>query len=130
MESRSGEYRDDLIANCLRTGSGGSNVQHLLFVDGPSVWTRKITPLEYARAMGLPKSYQLPSARGATYDLIGDGVSPPVVQHLARYVLEPLLGRTHAVVEPSGFERPRPCQSRPSGPARPAAKPSSGPGLH
>ena len=33
--------RDDLIANCLRTGSGGSNVQRLLFVDGPSVWTSK-----------------------------------------------------------------------------------------
>ena len=121
------ESRDDLIANCLRTGSGGSSVQHLLFVDGPSVWTRKITPLEYARAMGLPESYQLPSARGATYDLIGDGVSPPVVQHLARYVLEPLLGRTHAVVEPSGFERP---QALPEPPLRlqaPAAKPSERP---
>ena len=121
------ESRDDLIANCLRTGSGGSNVQRLMFVDGPSVCTRKITPLEYARAMGLPKSYQLPSARGATYDLIGDGVSPPVVRHLARYIFEPLLGRTHAVVEPSGFERP---QARPEPPLRPApavAEPSERP---
>jgi DNA (cytosine-5)-methyltransferase 1 len=110
------ESRDDLIANCLRTGSGGSNVQRLMFVDGPSVWTRKITPLEYARTMGLPESYQLPSARGATYDLIGDGVSPPVVRHLARYIFEPLLGWTHAVVEPSDFERPltpRLLQTRP-----------------
>ena len=49
------ESRDDLIANCLRTGSGGSNVQRLMFVDGPSICTRKITPLEYARAMGLPR---------------------------------------------------------------------------
>ena len=54
------ESRDDLIANCLRTGSGGSNVQRLMFVDGPSVRTRKISPLEYARAMGLPKSTSCP----------------------------------------------------------------------
>ena len=111
------ESRDDLIANCLRTGSGGSNVQRLMFVDGPSVRTRRITPVEYARAMGLPESYQLPSARGATYDLIGDGVSPPVIRHLARYILEPLLGRTHAVVEPSDFEPP---QARPEPPLQPA----------
>jgi DNA (cytosine-5)-methyltransferase 1 len=100
------ESRDDLIANCLRTGSGGSSVQRLMFVDGPSVCTRRITPIEYARTMGLPESYQLPSARGATYDLIGDGVSPPVIRHLARHLFEPLLGRAHAVVEPSDFERP------------------------
>ena len=67
--------------------------------------------------MGLPESYQLPSARGATYNLIGDGVSPPVVQHLARYILEPLLGRTYAVVEPSDFDRP---QALPEPPLRPA----------
>ena len=114
------ESRDDLIANCLRTGSGGSNVQRLMFVDGPSVCTRKITPVEYARAMGLPESYQLPSARGATYDLIGDGVSPPVIRHLARYILEPLLGRTHAVVEPSDFERP---QAPPEPPLRRRRRP-------
>jgi DNA (cytosine-5)-methyltransferase 1 len=119
------ESRDDRIANCLRTGSGGSNVQRLIFVDGTSVCTRKITPVEYARAMGLPESYQLPSARGATYDLIGDGVSPPVIRHLARYILEPLLGRTHAVVEPSDFERPQALPEPPLRPAPAAAKPSN-----
>ena len=98
-----------------------------MFVDGPSVCTRKITPLEYARAMGLPESYQLPSARGATYDLIGDGVSPPVIRHLARYILEPLLGRTPAVVGPSGFERPQARPEPPLRPARAAAEPSERP---
>ena len=74
--------------------------------------------------MGLPESYQLPSARGAAYDLIGDGVSPPVIRHLARYIFEPLLGRTHAVVEPSAFERP---QAPPEPPLRPHARPQSPP---
>ncbi len=98
------ESRNDLIANCLRTGSGGSNVQRLMFVDGSSVCTQKITPLEYARAMGLPKSYELPSALGAAYNLIGDGVSPPVIRHLARYIFEPLLGRASETAEPSASE--------------------------
>ena len=100
------ESRNDLIANCLRTGSGGSNVQRLMFVDGPSIYTRKITPLEYARAMGLPESYELPSALGAAYNLIGDGVSPPVIRHLARYIFEPLLGRASETAEPSASEPP------------------------
>jgi DNA polymerase I len=121
------ESRDDLIANCLRTGSGGSNVQRLMFVDGPSICTRKITPLEYARAMGLPESYQLPSARGAAYNLIGDGVSPPVIQHLARYIFEPLLGRTRTVVGPSDFERLLTPPESPLRPARAVAEPSERP---
>ena len=102
-----GVRNPDLIAYCLRTGSGGSNVQRLMFVDGPSVCTRKITPLEYARVMGLPEFYELPSARGAAYNLIGDGVSPPVIRHLARYIFEPLLGRASETAEPSAFEPPQ-----------------------
>ena len=121
------ESRDDLIANCLRTGSGGSNVQRLMFVDGPSICTRKITPLEYARVMGLPESYQLPSARGAAYNLIGDGVSPPVIRHLARYIFEPLLGRTRAVVGPSDFEHLLTPPEPPLRPARAVAEPSERP---
>jgi DNA (cytosine-5)-methyltransferase 1 len=85
------ESRPDLIANCLRTASGGSNIQRLLFVEGDSVRTRKISPIEYARAMGLDPSYKLPAGRTAAYNLIGDGVSPPAVRHLAEHVLEPIL---------------------------------------
>ena len=98
-----------------------------MFVDGPSICTRKITPLEYARAMGLPESYQLPSARGAAYNLIGDGVSPPVIRHLARYIFEPLLGRTRAVVGPSDFERLLTPPEPPLRPARAVAEPSERP---
>ena len=42
--------------------------------------------------MGLPDSYRLPSGPSAAYHLTGDGVVAPVVAHLARALLEPLLG--------------------------------------
>jgi DNA (cytosine-5)-methyltransferase 1 len=118
------ESRDDLIANCLRTGSGGASVQKLMFVDGPLVYTRKVTPLEYARVMGLPASYQLPSARGAAYNLIGDGVSPQVVRHLAHSIFEPLLGWVS--VGAAAFEPPQgspPLQARAPVRARQAKPP-------
>ena len=85
------ESRDDLIANCLRTASGGSSIQRLLFVEGPSVRTRKISPAEYAKAMGLPDAYKLPADRTATYSLTGDGVVVPAVGFLAEHLLEPVL---------------------------------------
>jgi DNA (cytosine-5)-methyltransferase 1 len=85
------ESRPDLIANCLRTASGGSSTQSLLFVEGPSVRTRKISPLEYARTMGLPDSYRLPAGRTASYNLTGDGVVVPVVRYLAEHIFEPIL---------------------------------------
>ena len=93
------ESRPDLIANCLRTGSGGSSIQRLMFVDGATVRTRKISPREYARAMGLPDSYKLPSGSTASYDLIGDGIAAPVVRHLAEHVLERVLQTAGAGLE-------------------------------
>jgi DNA (cytosine-5)-methyltransferase 1 len=85
------ESRDDLIANCLRTASGGSSVQRLLFVDGASVRTRRISHREYARLMGFGDSYKLPDKITASYNLTGDGVAAPVVRFLAEHLLEPLL---------------------------------------
>ena len=85
------ESRDDLIANCLRTASGGSSIQRLLFVDGPSVRTRKISPYECARAMGLPDSYKAPADRTAAYNLDWRRRGVPVVRHLAQHILEPTL---------------------------------------
>jgi DNA (cytosine-5)-methyltransferase 1 len=85
------ESREDLIANCLRTASGGSSIQRLLFVEGNSTRTRKISSAEYAGAMGLGPGYKLPAGRTASYNLIGDGVSPPAVRFLAQHVLEPIL---------------------------------------
>ena len=85
------EVRDDEIANCVRTASGGSCTQRILIVDGEVVRTRRITPREEARLMGLPDSYVLPTALGNGHDLVGDGVCAPVVRHLAETLLEPIL---------------------------------------
>jgi DNA (cytosine-5)-methyltransferase 1 len=41
--------------------------------------------------MGLPDCYILPDKYNDAYHLMGDGVAVPVVRHLARYILEPLL---------------------------------------
>ena len=53
--------------------------------------TRKISPIEYARAMGLDPGYRLPADRTTSYNLTGDGVCAPVVRFLAQHILEPLL---------------------------------------
>ena len=85
------EIRDDETANCVRTGGGGSSTQRLLFVDGEVVRTRRITPREEARLMGLPDDYVLPAGLSDGHDLVGDGVVAPVVRHLAQHILEPIL---------------------------------------
>ena len=50
-----------------------------------------LSPRECARLMGLPDSYRLPSSQNAGLMVAGDGVVAPVVGHLARELLEPLL---------------------------------------
>jgi DNA (cytosine-5)-methyltransferase 1 len=85
------EVRFDDISGCLRTASGGSSRQVLLFVDGGSRRSRLLSPREAARLMGLPDDYKLPARYNDAYHLAGDGVAVPVVRHLARYLLEPAL---------------------------------------
>ena len=55
-----------------------------------------MTPREAARAMGLADDYILPERTTAALKLIGDGVSPPVVRHLAETVIEPALAGLRA----------------------------------
>ena len=86
------EVRFDEVAGCLRTPAGGSSLQLLLVVEGERVRARLLSPRETARLMGLPDSYRLPARASAAYHLTGDGVAAPVVAHLARHLLEPLLG--------------------------------------
>ncbi len=86
------EVRFDEVAGCLRTPAGGSSRQLILVVEGARVRSRLISPRETARLMGLPDSYRLPAGASAAYHLTGDGVVAPVVAHLARNLLEPLLG--------------------------------------
>jgi DNA (cytosine-5)-methyltransferase 1 len=41
--------------------------------------------------MGLADDYRLPKRYTDAYHLLGDGVAPPVVRHLAQHIFEPLL---------------------------------------
>src|ERR1051325_9620779 len=85
------EVRFDGIAGCLRTPTGGSSRQTILVVEGRSIRTRLLSAREAARLMGLPERYQLPPNYNEAYHLAGDGVAVPVVRHLSRTLLGPLL---------------------------------------
>jgi DNA (cytosine-5)-methyltransferase 1 len=85
------EVRFDGIAGCLRTPAGGSSRQTIIVVDGPRIRTRLLSPREAARLMGLDDSDVLPTRYNDAYHVAGDGVVVPVVAHLARTVLEPVL---------------------------------------
>jgi DNA (cytosine-5)-methyltransferase 1 len=90
MEQRA-ELRLDGVAGCLRTPGGGSSQQSLVIAQAGSVRTRPLMPRESARLMGLPDTYKLPGRRDDALQLLGDGVSPPVVRFIAANLLEPLL---------------------------------------
>jgi DNA (cytosine-5)-methyltransferase 1 len=49
--------------------------------------------------MGLPEEYVLPKNYNDAYRLMGDGVAVPVVSHLSRYLLEPLVQFTKSRIE-------------------------------
>lgn len=85
------EVRFDDISGCLRTPVGGSSRQTLIVVEDGKVRSRLLSPREAARLMGLPETYVLPERYNEAYHLAGDGVVVPVVRHLAKHLLEPLL---------------------------------------
>ena len=89
--SQRAEVRFDEIAGCLRTPGGGSSRQTIIVVEGKRIRSRLLTPREAARLMGLSEKYILPKSYNEAYRLMGDGVVVPVVSHLSRYLLEPLL---------------------------------------
>lgn len=84
------EVRFDGIAGCLRTAGGGSSKQIVVEVNGPRIRTRLLSPREAARLQGLPDTYWLPSDYNEAYDLVGDGLSVPVVTFLGEQLLTPL----------------------------------------
>jgi len=86
------EVRFDDIAGCLRTPAGGSSRQLILVVHGRKIRSRLISTRECARLMGLPDSYKLPNNYNEAYHLTGDGVVVPVVRHITKHLLEPILG--------------------------------------
>jgi DNA (cytosine-5)-methyltransferase 1 len=85
------EVRFDDLAGCLRTPGGGSSRQMILVVEGSDIRSRLLTPRETARLMGLPDTYRLPKGATDAYHVTGDGVVAPVVAHLRRELLEPLI---------------------------------------
>ncbi len=87
------EVRFD-VAGCLRTPGGGSSRQIIMTIEDGEVRSRLISARETARLMGLPEEYELPARYNDAYHLTGDGVAVPVVRHIARSILEPILGLT------------------------------------
>ena len=90
------EARFDGIAGCLRTPTGGSSRQLLLFIEGNAIRSRLLTPREAARLMGVPDEYPLPTSQTAALHLIGDAVCVPVVRWLSQQLLRPLVGAAAA----------------------------------
>lgn len=90
------EARFDGFAGCLRTPAGGSSRQIVLEIEDGRVGARLMSAREAARLMGLPDDYRLPPRYNDAYRLAGDGVAVPVVRHLARELIEPLLLGTAA----------------------------------
>ncbi len=90
------EVRFDDLAGCLRTPAGGSSRQSIIVVENNSIKIRLISSREAARLMGLPDHYQLPRNYNEAYHLVGDGVVVPVVRHLTKYILEPIIDRLEA----------------------------------
>lgn len=91
IKKQRAEVRFDHIAGCLRTPSGGSSRQTIILVEGNKVKTRLLSPRETARLMGLPEDYPLPDKYNEAYHLAGDGVVVPVVSHISRNIIEPIL---------------------------------------
>ena len=86
------EVRFDGLAGCLRTPRGGSSRQVIVAVEAGEVRSRRLTPREGARLMGLPDEHRLPQGDTAALQVLGDGVCAPAVRWLAAHLLEPLLG--------------------------------------
>jgi DNA (cytosine-5)-methyltransferase 1 len=87
--------RFDHIAGCLRTPNGGSSRQVLVLKKDGHLVTRLVSVRETARLMGAPDSYKIPGTYNDGYKAMGDAVAVPVVRHLAKHLLTPLLRATH-----------------------------------
>jgi DNA (cytosine-5)-methyltransferase 1 len=85
------EVRFDGLAGCLRTPSGGSSRQFLLFVKGQDVRVRALNPREAMALMGVGDNYILPKSQLAALKIAGDGVAVPVVAWLSQHLLAELV---------------------------------------
>lgn len=95
------EIRFDGLAQALRTPGGGSSIQRFLLInDDGAMRSRRPTPRECARLMGLPEEYALPRSTTDAYHLLGDGVVAPVVAWLDEHLLSRLGAETAADAAP------------------------------
>ena len=101
------EVRFDGNAGCLRTPAGGSSLQRLLVIEDGQVRSRPLTPREAARLMGLTENYKAPARQTEALQLFGDGVAVPVVKHVAKTLIEPVLGANACVPQRRSAPAPR-----------------------
>lgn len=85
------ELRFDQAAGCLRTPNGGSSRQVLVLKKDGRLVTRLVSVRETARLMGAPDTYSIPGSYNDGYKAMGDAVAVPVVRHLAKGLLLPLM---------------------------------------
>ena len=97
VKKQRAEIRFDGIAGCLRTPVGGSSRQMIMIVEGRKIRSRLLSPREAARLMGLPESYKLPENYNEAYYLAGDGVVVPVIRHIAKNILEPIVASSKEI---------------------------------
>jgi DNA (cytosine-5)-methyltransferase 1 len=91
------EVRFNGVSGCLVTPQGGASYPRLIAVDGTSIRSRLLSSREAARLMGLPDEYKLPPTFGDAMRLIGDGVVIPVVAHVTRHLIVPLVSAAEPV---------------------------------
>ena len=92
VEGQRAEVRSDGIAGCLRTATGGSGKQFLVFAGRNGVKMRTMTSREYARLQGVPDSFPIhASSERRALDAFGDAVCVPVIEWIARNVLADLI---------------------------------------
>lgn len=85
------EVRPDDIAGCLRTARGGSSKQAVVKLGNGKLSVRWMTPLEYARLMGV-EDYAVDSfSANQVLFGFGDAVAVPVVKWLAENYLAPVV---------------------------------------
>lgn len=95
------ELRSDGIAGCLRTSSGGSSKQAVVFLGHGNVRIRWMTPREYASLMGAPEFPIDGLKEHHAYSGFGDAVCVPVVEWLSTNYLVPLLVSMEMKVNPN-----------------------------
>lgn len=84
------ELRLDEIAGCLRSARGGSSKQFLVIVEKGELRMRKFTISELSRLMAVPSTFYLPEVYNEVYNALGEAVIPPVIEWIAKNILNPL----------------------------------------